>query len=346
MVLFDTQNQFWTLTRPGQGLSAKDSALLQQWRIEVPTIKSPVVYRPRGAQALAPFEIEFALRPSDLQSDDWTALCGVERFSAMGQCLRAARASMTDGFQLNDLTRWLSTSEASDRFVTATIDAVNWRLEALRDTELFDPNADDIAARLAAPGSKAIIQLADLDDDTKAVVVAVVMRKLVRWAGPAQRQRKIQGLLEETVGSASHIAPRIWVLIDEAHLVCPADHATAARPVIVDYVKRGRDAGLSLVVATQQPSALDTAVISQCDIVAIHKLTIDHDISAATARMPARPPSRVSKAPSTVDISSMDELARSLDAGQSLFADAESSRAFVLRSRPRIAPHGGGEPEL
>ena len=79
------------------------------------------------------------------------------------------------------------------------------------------------------------------------------------------------------------VAPRIWVLIDEAHLVCPGGVVTAARPVIVDFVKRGRDAGLSLIMATQQPSALDTAAISQNDLVLIHKLTIDPDIARAPA---------------------------------------------------------------
>jgi hypothetical protein len=116
--------------------------------------------------------------------------------------------------------------------------------------------------------------------------------------------------------------------------------------VIVDYVKRGRDAGLSLVLATQQPSALDTAAISQNDLVLIHKLTIDPDIDAATARMPARIPSRISKLPRAQDLSGMDDVARSLEAGQSLFADSESSRAFILQSRPRVCIHGGGEPTL
>ena len=88
------------------------------------------------------------------------------------------------------------------------------------------------------------------------------------------------------------------------------------------------------------------AGISQNDLVAIHKLTIEPDIDAATARMPARVPTKVTKLPRTVELGGVDDLARSLDAGQSLFADSESSRAFILQSRPRVCPHGGGEPVL
>lgn len=345
MILFDTQNQFWTLTRPSSEVPGAEKSLLEQWRISPCELKKPIIYRPRGTAIVADFEAEFALRPSDLEPDDWTALCGLERFSAMGQCLRAARAAMPPDFDLQTMIAWLQLDQ-DDKFVPATRDAVAWRLEALSDTGLFDPGAEDVAVRLASPGSKTVIQLADLDDATKAVVVGVILRKLIAWAGPAQRRRKIATMSGTTLPEESRVAPRVWVLIDEAHLVCPSDKMTAARPVVVDYVKRGRDAGLSLALATQQPSALDTSIISQCDLVSIHKLTIDHDISAATARMPARSPVRATKAPSAADISNMDELTRSLDSGQSLFADAESSRAFILQSRPRVTPHGGGEPDL
>ena len=346
MILFDTQNQFWTLTRKCSDLASSDRDALKRWGIGECIIQAPVVYRPRGTPVIGAFETEFALRPSDLEADDWTALCGVERFQPMGQCLRAARSAMRADFDISAMLAWLNTNDAMSRFNEATILGIRWRLESVIGTELFDRNADDITMRLAAPGNKSVLQLADLDDETKAVVVAVILRRLIKWAGPAQRRRKIKSVVPGTEHETDTIAPRIWALIDEAHLVCPASHATAARPVIVDYVKRGRDAGLSLVLATQQPSALDTAAISQCDIVSIHKLTIDHDINAATARMPARPPTRATKIPNTNDISKMEEFARALDAGESLFADSESSRAFVLRSRPRLLPHGGGEPEL
>ena len=346
MILFDTQNQFWTLLTSGNRLPDEEKDALARWKIPPIELQAPTIYRPRGTQQLASFEVEFAIRPSDLEPDDWTSLCGLDRYSAMGQCLRTAVAAMAGAWEVGDLAAWLTGGTAASKFAQQTIDAVIWRVEALHNSDLFDPGAEDIASRLARPGSKAVLQLAELDDDTKAVVVAVIMRKLIKWAGPEQRRRKLAAVMGERNDVAAAIAPRTWVLIDEAHLVCPADHVTAARPVIVDYVKRGRDAGLSLVLATQQPSALDTAAISQNDLVVIHKLTIDPDIDAATARMPARIPSRISKLPRATELAGMDEVARSLEAGQSLFADSESTRAFILQSRPRVSIHGGGEPSI
>jgi hypothetical protein len=346
MVLFDTQNQFWTLRRSGTDLPDAEAKLLRPWGLTATSIEPPVVFRPRGTKKLAEFEVEFGIRPSDLEPDDWTALCGLDRYSAMGQCLRSALTAMSGAWTIADLVAWLQSGVGTMNFAEQTVDGVAWRLAAVEDSQLFDPLATDIVERLALPASKSVIELADLDDATKSVVVAVIMRKMMRTAAPAQRRRKIAAVTGEALDGELDVAPRIWVLIDEAHLVCPANIPTAARPVIVDFVKRGRDAGLSLVMATQQPSALDTAAISQNDLVIIHKLTIDPDIASATARMPARPPASVTKLPRATELRGVEEVARSLDAGQALLADAESSRAFVIQSRPRVTPHGGGEPAL
>jgi len=346
MILFDTQSQFWTLAEIGH-LGEEQKGLLNHWDIPADAIIQPTIYRPKGTPKIGGNEVEFALRPGDLSSADWAALCELEQFSAMGQCLYKARAVMPDGFSLQEMIDWLQSDEAADEHGENTRLAVKWRLEAQLSTNLFDETAEDICTRLGTVGAKGVIQLADLEEAVKAVIVAVIMRKLISWAGPAQRRRKMALMRGEEIQiTDDEVAPRIWTLIDEAHLICPSQGHTAARPVVVDYVKRGRDAGLSLVLATQQPSAIDNDAISQSDIVVIHKLTIDPDINAATARMPAPGPRAVQKGQTGSNIGDMGAVTRTLDGGQSLFADAESNRAFIMRSRPRVTPHGGGEPTL
>ena len=58
---------------------------------------------------------------------------------------------------------------------------------------------------------------------------------------------------------------------------------------MIEYVKRGRDAGLSLVMATQQPSAIDDRILSQVNLTINHRLTFQTDINAATNRLPTKP---------------------------------------------------------
>jgi uncharacterized protein len=342
MILFDTQNQFWTLAETQNNVDSSENS----WGLGGTELVAPNVLSPKGTEKVAEFESEFAIRPSELSADDWSNLCGLERFSAMGQCLRAARATMRGEFSIEDMIAWLDSNDAANISGEATRDAVKWRLTAQLETDLFDPNADEFASKLAAPHAKTVIQLANLSADLQSVVVAIVMRKLMDVAAPEQRRRKMASIRGEGEVSYSTVAPRIWAMIDEAQIVCPANGSTAATPVIIDYVKRGRDAGLSLVLATQQPSALNSQVISQCDIALIHKLTVDPDIKAATERMPAPNPRNVTRPGRKDSIANVNDLARSLDAGISLVADSETNRAFVNQTRPRITQHGGGEPAL
>ncbi|MCH7704262.1 MAG: sodium/proton-translocating pyrophosphatase [Planctomycetes bacterium] len=142
--------------------------------------------------------------------------------------------------------------------------------------------------------------------------------------------------------------------------VLASDEGDESMKVIAAHVREGAYAylrrqykvvaivfvGMSLVLATQQPSALDTSAVSQSDLVFIHKLTIESDIQAATARMPARGPSSVTTGMHRANIAAMGDLLRVLDAGQSMVADSEADRGFLMQSRPRVTPHGGGEPDL
>lgn len=42
---------------------------------------------------------------------------------------------------------------------------------------------------------------------------------------------------------------------------------------LIQWAKEGRQPELSLVVASQQPAALDMEVLSQCDVIISHALT-------------------------------------------------------------------------
>ena len=75
--------------------------------------------------------------------------------------------------------------------------------------------------------------------------------------------------------------PPTWLFIDEAHTLIPSgNEMTAATAGLIEYVKQGRRPGLSLVFATQQPSAINTKVLSQLDVIMTHKLIFDDDTLA------------------------------------------------------------------
>ncbi len=59
---------------------------------------------------------------------------------------------------------------------------------------------------------------------------------------------------------------------------------------MIEYVKQGRRPGLSAVLSTQQPSALNSKIISQLDILLSHRLSFENDIKEVWKRMPATLP--------------------------------------------------------
>jgi hypothetical protein len=246
-------------------------------------------------------------------------------------------------YGLTDLVDCLKRDiEMLDQSQKQTRDAVLWKLESLQDSNLFESGGINIREVLQL-GQLSVFLLRNLDNATKALVVSVFAKKILSLMGDYHTKRKISRRLK------GHLPPEytglpdgVWVLIDEAHLICPSDAQTAAKAVLIEYVKRGRDAGLSLVMATQQPSAVDSRVVSQVDIVIAHRLVVDSDISAALARLPARFPTSVTIG--SEKITDVNSLIRMLDTREAWIGDAESGRAFLVAMRPRISAHGGDEP--
>lgn len=348
-VLFDLQSQFWSL---GTSLNsqlvadASQAERLAKWNVKG-DVKPPVLFLPVGSQPITRSETPMIIPPSSLELPDWLSLLGAKRFEAMGQAISTCRqiaVRTKPNFEIADLVAILQRPQQHQDLATfqqSTFDAVVWRLLALAETGLFRAG-QSVLEEILRPDQCSIVLMRDLPEDLKAVTVAVLMRQIERAMSRHHQQRKV---LARSGGAEDRTKPsRMWVLIDEAHLVCPASDKTSANEVIVDYVKRGRDAGLSLVMATQQPSAIDASAISQVDLTILHKLTIDADISAATARLPAPLPS--STRIREKDISDPKLLVRELAPGEALISDAEASRTFVMRLRPRVSPHGGGEPLL
>ena len=135
---------------------------------------------------------------------------------------------------------------------------------------------------------------------------------------------------------------KVWLIIDEAHVVAPRDELSPARDALIEYVKRGRDAGLSLVLATQQPSAVDDRILSQVNLTFNHRLTFQSDITSATSRIPTKAIKSLKMGGTT--LTGFADMIRVLDSGQCFIGDHSTSRVVMLQVRPRVSAHGGYSP--
>jgi len=376
VLLFDTQSQFWTLKyQPNRekDIDRQQVEYLTKWGLQARALKNVQIFIPKGEEAIFTGSKEYVLNPVDMDGEDWCGLLGVDPFSPTGHLLIEAYGKVTtDGYKIvkkspegriikeekvepredydiHDLIKCIRhDEEINSDYQDTTIKAVTWRLGAAQNYPLFGKPGISLS-EIVKEGYVTIFLLRNLSDEMKALVTGVIIKKIFKAMGiRRQLQRALERVedkkevvvLERRIRELA-LPVGLWVLIDEAHVMCPSDGHTASKKPIIEFVRRGRDAGLSLVMATQQPSAVDSRVL-QTDLAIIHRLTTDEDINAARARLPAPFPSDIKIGGR--DMSDMKDLIRHLGVGEIVCADAETSRAIIMRMRPRVSVHGGGEP--
>ncbi len=123
-------------------------------------------------------------------------------------------------------------------------------------------------------------------------------------------------------------------IVHNCHEFLPRDIKTPATDALVQLLREGRQPGISLVLATQQPGEIHKDVITQTDIVISHRITAKRDIEALNA---------MSQSYLTADIQRYLNDLPSLK-GSAIILDDNSERIYPVRIRPRMSWHGGETP--
>jgi hypothetical protein len=136
--------------------------------------------------------------------------------------------------------------------------------------------------------------------------------------------------------------PRCWIAIDEAHNYLPSGGSLPSRPVLRRLITEGRNIGLSVVVATQQPSGLDSSIQRNADALLIHSMSMRDDIAAAEGMLNTQVPESASwGATERVSGKVFEKIVRALPQGYCLVSSDTANRVFAVRVRPRLTLHGG-----
>jgi hypothetical protein len=143
--------------------------------------------------------------------------------------------------------------------------------------------------------------------------------------------RRIRARREEELGLIP-LERRIWLLIDEAHQFAPTGRSSIAKDVLIRWVKEGRQPGLSFVAVSQQPGAIDTDLLSQCDLLIVHKITAQEDLSAV---------SKLGQSYIRGDLKVY--IKRIREPGQVIIVDDHEERLWMGQVRERETRHGGSE---
>jgi len=349
IIIIDPMGIFWSMKQKNK--MANESEMLGRWGLKPTGIKNVKVFIPKGYVHKAPKETwddVFKIKPSELRVDDWCLTFDIERFDTMGllieRIIDKTKTGYTsvdgkhvpglgDDYNIEDLIRTIENEESvasrEGGFKENTRRALNARLTGAIQWGIFDKNGTKLND-LSKRGQVSVIDVSFLDDNVRALVVGLLSRNLLNTRKVISRQ--------EAMGDINLLGnvPVTWLMIDEAHILVPrGGKATAATDSLIEYVRQGRQPGCSIVLATQQPSAIDSRILSQVDILICHKLVYQDDIKAVLQRMPSEIPNKLSDF----------RFIRSLSIGSAIIGDKEesTSRAFLISVRPRISQHEGRE---
>ena len=241
----------------------------------------------------------------------------------------------------------LEEANTDGSFERATVRALVSRLQTLARNEMFSSVPTPLSSMIR-PNTVTILLLGRLSPSMRSLTASILIRQLFDLrsvASEANKTLKLDNSISEVERNAAlkvikESPPRTLLCIDEAQGYAPPSKANPCTEVIIQYVKEGRNHGLSLILTSQQPSAIHSEVLSQIDCTAVHRLTVQSDIDAVVRSAKGRLPEKISSANQVLSI---QDLLRELAQGQAYISHGDAARAFVAEIRPRVTAHGGVE---
>jgi DNA helicase HerA-like ATPase len=269
---------------------------------------------------------QFRINPSDLSPDAWCELFDFSIADTMGIALFRAVQKLSrrlkEHFFIPDI---IDEIQGDGLIADRTREALLNRLEMTQDWGLFNNQYQELW-EIFSQKAVNLVDLSTLDPGPRGrrnLVIDVLARDIFKRRTIARRKEEL-GLISEL--------PRVWMLIDEAHQFVPSGKATLSKEILIRWAKEGRQPGLSLVVASQQPSAIDSEVLTQCDVLLCQKITNSDDIQAINAL--------------SQDYmgGELKTFIRKLERrGEAVLVDDEQEKVTMTQIRPRKSRHGGGE---
>ncbi len=341
IVLLDTMGIYWTMKYPNY----QDAELLKSWGLE-PKGLDVKIYTPNGfynkyKEQGIPTDFPFSLRPIDVDPLDWLNAFSLNPNSAEGVLItKTVQEMKKESYSMDELIERTKQDKESDKVTINVVvnefkKAQGWGIFSKEGTPLKD---------LVAGGQVTILDVSPYATmasgwEIKALVVGLISRTLFNQRMLARKTEEFK-----TVDSAMHYfskekedkmkEPLVWLAIDEAHELLPKEGKTAASDALITIVREGRQPGISLILASQQPGKIHTDVMTQSDTVLAHRLTARMDVEALQQLTQSYMATGLAE--------QIDHLPR-LKGAAVIFDDA-NERIFPVQMRPRTTWHGGSSP--
>ena len=374
-LLFDTINIFWTMAYIPGNQSQKDIAkqkqLLKEWKLSSADVEVDF-WIPAGFEIHGTTFKTFTLGIPDLEASDWCYLLGYDMFRDLGgqlileaidkvkssgwtwverdledNILQEREVPPKNEYSIDDLIRCMQndkeiTSKTEGYAVQSRRAVVN-NLRVFSKYPLFAVKGTHLR-EMFRPGRLTVLLLGSVPSDVRAAIVSVFVKNLLKMRSETSYYEKallVQAGDEKKLKEAIQKGvPRVTLLIDEAQNLLPSTMKTMFNEVMVKLVREGRNFGISVIMTTQQPAAIDSRVMAQVDTIISHKLVAISDLQYITQNLKSKDPSEITY---KGDALTSEELIRDLPVGYAYVSSTEAERSFVLLVRPRVTVHGGFE---
>ncbi|MGA2974366.1 MAG: ATP-binding protein [Spirochaetia bacterium] len=364
ILVFDTMNVFLTIDQPTISIEGLDSGEID-WNMPGDMPKAQL-FRPGGTPTIAGRDFpEICLGAHDLTAEEWIQTLGIDQFADVlghliydayervrysGYSTKAGEVEAQELFGVGALERCVtSCSDLVNTFRDETRLAAIRRFKALSRNSIFDDHGLDLT-RLLRPGVITVLLLRDLPPETRELFVAVLVRRVMEARSETEHYERLLAAQGQTKSPYAETwkarvqagTPRAWLVIDEAHNYIPQGRSAISKRPLKRLIDEGRNLGISILVATQQPSGLDTSIQRNADTLIIHPMSMEDDIRAASGMLNTVWPKKTSIARGG-NLKGCDfyDAVRSLPRGYALISTETMPRVIPLLVRPRLTESGG-----
>ncbi|MAG50804.1 nucleotidyltransferase [archaeon] len=341
VLILDTMGIFWTMKYPNE----RQKDLLGNWNLK-PEPLDVDIYTPSGfyeehKKKGIPTDFSFSIKTSELNAGDWCNTFEIKLTDPIGILLERILEDLKGDYSIKDIIAAIKKDKRSDK---QTKDAAENRFMAAKAWGLFDSKGTEIKDIIKS-GKISILDVSCYTHiagswSIKGLVIGLIGRKLLIERITARKAEEVKAIKEGTrfftqeEEKKEKKTPLVWMMIDEAHELLPKVGKTPATDALIQLLREGRQPGISLILATQQPGEIHRDVMTQSDLVISHRITAKPDIEALNGMM------------QTYLISDLQKYLNDLPRlkGSAIILDDNSERIYPMRVRPKISWHGGEAP--
>jgi DNA helicase HerA-like ATPase len=342
-LIFDTMGIFWTMKYKNE----KDRELLDEWGLKAKNVPVKVFapfgyfqeYKDKGID----IDAEFAIKISELDASDWISLFELKFTEPIAVVIESVVSKLRQekgvkGYGFDEVRNMISVIEGVSQDVKNSAMAL---FDAAETWKVFSEEKGTEIRELISAGITTVIDLSMYAStgsfNVRGLIIGLVSKRLFKDRMTARKNEEIQAVqhgLDYAHFKIKREMPIVWIFIDEAHEFLPKEGTTPASAALVQLLREGRQPGISMVLATQQPGKIHTDAMTQSDIVISHRVTAEQDVKALNEIMQSYLYESIN-----AKLNALPRLK-----GSAIILDDNSERIYPMRVRPRFTWHGGEAP--